>query len=274
MDCLVAPCQDQKGLLPETIPETGEMEGLTLKENLEKDLTEDTEEPRTGQSQEPEHLKGPEGAVLTNSRYRRSSLRGPRRFKRKRANSPSSQEVRQEAVTSLDKGEFSGQLESHSVGSPSTVGPTSPPEGKETQRRAPCECSVCKKRFPYQSQLTLHQRTHTGERPFRCNICAKGFMQTSDLRAHERIHTGEKPYCCDLCPKKFTHDSTLRAHRRTHTKEQPFCCEHCDKAFSHRGNLNVHQRTHSGLKPYVCPECHRAFRQLGTFKRHRKTHGK
>ena len=56
---MVAPCQDQKGLLPETFPETGEMEGLTPKENLEKDPMEDTEETRTHQSQEPEHLKGP-----------------------------------------------------------------------------------------------------------------------------------------------------------------------------------------------------------------------
>ncbi|KAJ8794933.1 hypothetical protein J1605_018727 [Eschrichtius robustus] len=46
--------QDQKGLLPEIIPETGELEGLTPKENLEKDLMEDMEETRTRQSQELE----------------------------------------------------------------------------------------------------------------------------------------------------------------------------------------------------------------------------
>ncbi|XP_061029475.1 zinc finger and SCAN domain-containing protein 5B-like [Eubalaena glacialis] len=266
--------QDQKGLLPETFPETGEMEGLTPKENLEKDPMEDTEETRTHQSQEPEHLKSPEGEISTNGGYRKGSLRGLRGFKRKRANSPSFQEVPQEEATSLDKGEFSGQHGSPSTGSPSTVGPNILPEGKEAQAWAPYECRECKKRFPYPSQLTLHQRTHTGERPFLCNTCAKGFMQSSDLRAHERIHTGKKPYCCDLCPKKFTHDSTLRAHKRTHTKEKPFQCEHCDKAFSHRGNLNVHRRTHSGIKPYVCPECHSAFCQLGTFKRHQKIHSK
>ncbi|KAB1273207.1 Zinc finger and SCAN domain-containing protein 5B [Camelus dromedarius] len=153
-----------------------------------------------------------------------------------------------------------------------TVGPRSHPEGDAAPARTPYECRVCKKRFRYESQFTLHQRTHTRERPFRCNVCAKGFMQPSDLRVHQRVHTGEKPHCCDLCPKRFAHDSTLRAHKRVHTREKPFQCEHCDKAFSHRGNLNVHRRTHSGLKPYVCPECHGAFRQLGTFKRHQKTH--
>lgn len=55
---MVAPCQDQKALPPETIPETGELEGQTpSKENLEKDLLEDTGMIRTLPSQEPELLQ-------------------------------------------------------------------------------------------------------------------------------------------------------------------------------------------------------------------------
>ncbi|XP_055409723.1 zinc finger and SCAN domain-containing protein 5B-like isoform X2 [Bubalus kerabau] len=265
---------DQRALPPETVPETGELKGQTPRENLEKDLLEDRGETKTLQSQEPELLKGPEGDVSTMSGSRRGPLKNRRHVKRKWDRSPTCQDVRQEAAMCLDQGEFSGQLGSRSVGSSGTVGLTSLPEGAETPGRAPSECRVCKKSFPYQSQLTLHQRTHTGERPFQCDICAKGFIQLSDLRVHERIHTGEKPYSCDLCLKKFTHDSTLRTHKRTHTQEKPFRCEHCDRAFRHRGNLNVHRRTHSGLKPYVCPECHGAFRQLGTFKRHRKIHSR
>ncbi|XP_055409711.1 zinc finger and SCAN domain-containing protein 5B-like isoform X4 [Bubalus kerabau] len=229
--------QDQRALPPETVPET-------------------------------------EGDVSTTTGSRGGPLKNRRHVKMKRESSPTCQDVRQEAATCLDPGEFSGQHGLHSVGASGTVGPTSLPEGAETPGRAPSECRVCKKSFPYQSQLTLHQRTHTGERPFQCDICAKGFIQLSDLRVHERIHTGEKPYSCDLCLKKFTHDSTLRTHKRTHTQEKPFRCEQCDRAFGHRGNLNVHRRTHSGLKPYVCPECHTAFRQLGTFKRHRKIHSR
>ncbi|XP_055409721.1 zinc finger and SCAN domain-containing protein 5B-like isoform X4 [Bubalus kerabau] len=265
---------DQRALPPETVPETGELEGQTPRENMEKNLLEDRGETKSLQFQEPELLKGPEGDVSTTTGSRGGPLKNRRHVKMKRESSPTCQDVRQEAATCLDQGEFSGQHGFHSVGASGTLGPTSLPEGAETPGRAPSECRVCKKSFPYQSQLTLHQRTHTGERPFQCDICAKGFIQLSDLRVHERIHTGEKPYSCDLCLKKFTHDSTLRTHKRTHTQEKPFRCEQCDRAFGHRGNLNVHRRTHSGLKPYVCPECHTAFRQLGTFKRHRKIHSR
>ena len=162
------------------------------------------------------------------SESRRGPVKNRRHVKRKRESSPTCQDVRQEAATCLDPGEFSGQHGLHSVGASGTVGPTSLPEGAETPGRAPSECRVCKKSFPYQSQLTLHQRTHTAERPIQCDICAKGFIQLSDLRVHERIHTGEKPYSCDLCLKKFTHDSTLRTHKRTHTQEKPFRCEQCE----------------------------------------------
>ncbi|KAJ1073482.1 hypothetical protein K5549_019722, partial [Capra hircus] len=167
---------------------------MPSQENLEKDLLEDTGVTRTLPCQEPGLLQDGEGDVSTTSGSRRGPLKNRRHVLRKRDSSPTCQDERPEAATCLDQGELSGQHGPHSVGSSGTVGPTSLPEGAETPGRAPCECRVCKKSFPYQSQLTLHQRTHTGERPFQCDICAKRFMQPSDLRVHERIHTGEKPY--------------------------------------------------------------------------------
>ena len=56
---MFVPCQDERALPPETVPETGELEGQTPRENLEKDLLEDRGETKTLQSQEPELLKGP-----------------------------------------------------------------------------------------------------------------------------------------------------------------------------------------------------------------------
>eukprot|EP00069_Balaena_mysticetus_P019214 bmy_02478T0 len=108
----------------ETIPEKGKLEDLQLKQKLEKGLMEDREETRKLKSQEPQLLKGPEREVLTRSGHKRDSQKSLRSSKRKQDNSSISQEVPQEGATYLDKGEFSGQLGSNSVLSPSTVGPT------------------------------------------------------------------------------------------------------------------------------------------------------
>ena len=166
--------------------------------------------------------------------------------------SPTCQDVGQEAATCLDK-----ESSQDCLGPILLVhlAPWDPPVFLREQKppRAPSECRVCKRSFPYQSQLSLHQRTHTGERPFQCDICAKVFIQLSDLRVHERIHTGEKPYSCDLCLKKFTHNSTLCAHKRTHTQEKPFRCEQCDRASATEGTSVFTVAPTLGSSPTCAP---------------------
>jgi KRAB domain-containing zinc finger protein len=40
------------------------------------------------------------------------------------------------------------------------------------------------------------------------------------MQVHERIHTGTKPYKCRHCPKSFSNLGNLNDHERRHLKER------------------------------------------------------
>ncbi|XP_012987775.3 zinc finger protein 883-like isoform X1 [Esox lucius] len=134
------------------------------------------------------------------------------------------------------------------------------------------QCKQCDKTFSTKAYLLVHQRKHTGERPYLCPQCGKSFSLSGSLRLHLRIHAGEKPHVCSYCDKRFTSRSQLIRHLRIHTGEKPYQCSDCGRCFACGNILRKHRRIHTGEKPFQCHECSKAFAQLTSLKKHQETH--
>ncbi|XKL64132.1 hypothetical protein PGB90_004218 [Kerria lacca] len=111
-------------------------------------------------------------------------------------------------------------------------------------------CSICNKNYT-SKYFPIHQRTHTGEKPFKCDICGKCFNQYSGLWEHKSVHNTEKNYFCH-CGKLFMRNRDLKRHLLQHTGKTYIQCNYCGKAFGTNWLLKNHERKHTGERPFIC----------------------
>ena len=70
-------------------------------------------------------------------------------------------------------------------------------------------CEFCGKIFVNISNLTVHRRSHTGEKPYHCRLCSYTTAQSSKLTRHMKIH---EKNTCHLCNEVFKNQHLKAEH--------------------------------------------------------------
>ena len=103
-------------------------------------------------------------------------------------------------------------------------------------------CNECGKTLRNKSSLRIHKLYHSNPHlPCTWQGCSRTFKVERDRVIHNRIHTGEKPFKCDQCEQTFRKQAHRSRHKKLHTGEKPYMCEGCGKSFSQKGNMKVHR---------------------------------
>ncbi|XP_070404323.1 zinc finger protein 260 isoform X2 [Nothobranchius furzeri] len=136
----------------------------------------------------------------------------------------------------------------------------------------PFFCELCEQRFSSKTNLNRHMRVHTGQKPLACVLCEQRFRDKCALKSHMNVHTGQKPFFCELCGQRFSRKTNLNSHIKVHTGQKPFACELCGRRFSRKTNLNNHMNVHTGQKPFACEFCGQRFRDKCALKSHMNVH--
>ena len=79
-------------------------------------------------------------------------------------------------------------------------------------------CDECEKHFSTQHNLRQHMNIHRSK--YKCTECGICCRDRSNLAVHRRSHSGEKPFECTVYSKQFTASNDLGRHIRSHSGER------------------------------------------------------
>jgi len=120
----------------------------------------------------------------------------------------------------IEQSQSSSDTNQRSTSQPTHMSSPNPPARLIKRDRRNDTCEYCGKVFKNCSNLTVHRRSHTGEKPYKCELCAYACAQSSKLTRHMKTHGrgGNEAFRCRYCSMPFSVASTLEKHMRR--------CEH------------------------------------------------
>ncbi|XP_037540586.1 telomere zinc finger-associated protein [Nematolebias whitei] len=178
-----------------------------------------------------------------------------------------------EAAVNLDTDdEYLPAGEHSSTGTPASTEPKAQSNAAENvSNKDSGQCPICYKSFKSKYYLKVHNRRHTGERPFGCLKCGKRYFRKDNLMFHQSRDCTQV-LTCSICPSKFNTKEELRVHGVTHTGEMPHKCSTCSEQFMYKRNLTMHMmKAHGHPKPHACPQCPKTFLTRTELRVHEST---
>lgn len=131
-------------------------------------------------------------------------------------------------------------------------------------------CEQCGKGFSCKRSLEMHCMVHHGmEKTLSCKFCDYKGLRKLDIEIHERTHTGERPYICDICGKSFFRRFCLFKHVQRHSDQKKNKCQQCDKAFFLPSELYAHMNgVHERAYLFKCYLCNTMYARITTVRKH------